>query len=59
MLDSCISEVKLVADISLFSTEIIVNLLKVIVHCKIIFQLIGADNGAESVGLKWTDKIKY
>jgi len=52
VLDSCISEVKLVADVSLFSTEIIVNLLKVIVHCKIIFQLIGADNGAESVGLK-------
>ena len=33
--------------------------LKIIVHCKIIFKLIGADNGAESVGLKWNDKIKY
>ena len=36
---------------TLISTEIIVNWLKIIVHCKIIFKLMGDDNGAESVGL--------
>lgn len=43
----------------LISTEIIVSWLKIIVGCKIIFKLMGTDNGAESVGLKWNDKIKY